>query len=91
MTVYYNGLTLLPVLTFYVLDAPHDCFACLGKDPDRIYSIFQLTTEQRTRREAVAKFNSADFNALTRSDAAGFISDLLESNGRTVMERLTFK
>ena len=31
---------LIPVLTFICLDKPHDCFACLGKDPDRNYSIF---------------------------------------------------
>ena len=30
----------LPVIwAFFLLDKPHDCFRCLGKDPDRIFSI----------------------------------------------------
>jgi len=33
-------LELLPFLTFFWLDEPHDCFVCLGKDPDRVYSVF---------------------------------------------------
>ena len=35
-----NLSILIPVFTFLLLDKPHDCFVCLGKDPDRIYSIF---------------------------------------------------
>ena len=34
---------LVPFLAFFLLDQPHDCFVCLGKDPDRIYSSLQLT------------------------------------------------
>ena len=30
---------LLPVFTFLLLSDPHDCYVCLGKDPDRKYSI----------------------------------------------------
>ena len=36
----YDLTVLLPVVTFLLFDDPHDCFACLGKDPDRIYSSF---------------------------------------------------
>ena len=31
-------LQVIPLLAFYTFDRPHDCFVCLGKDPDRIYS-----------------------------------------------------
>ena len=34
---------LLPFLFYFVLNKPHDCFICLGKDPDRRFSKFQLT------------------------------------------------
>ena len=43
----YNMVELIPFLTFYLLDRPHDCFECLGKDPDRIYSSLQLTKLER--------------------------------------------
>ena len=33
-------LVLLPVLMFLAFDDPHDCFTCIGKDPDRKYSRF---------------------------------------------------
>ena len=29
---------LLPIWAFFLLNVPHDCFKCLGKDPDRIFS-----------------------------------------------------
>ena len=31
---------LIPSLTFFAINKPHDCFVCLGKDPERIYSRF---------------------------------------------------
>ena len=31
---------LLPIIVFFLLDQPHDCFTCLGKDPDHLYSSF---------------------------------------------------
>ena len=30
---------LLPIWAFLLLNTPHDCFKCLGKDPDRIFSV----------------------------------------------------
>ena len=49
---------LFPVFTFLILNNPHDCYECLSKNPDRIYSRFQLTYEERARRQFIAKFNS---------------------------------
>jgi len=30
----------LPIVVYFGLDEPHDCYECLGKDPDRIYSSY---------------------------------------------------
>ena len=46
MTLIYFGMILLeliPFMAFYTFNRPHDCFVCLGKDPDRVYSSLQLT------------------------------------------------
>ena len=45
-----NFWLLIPIWTFFWLHDPHDCYNCLGKDPDRIYSRFQLNVEERARR-----------------------------------------
>ena len=45
---------LLPVVLFILLDRPHDCFACLGKDPVRPYSIYQLKRKEVVDRQMVA-------------------------------------
>ena len=37
---------LLPFFGFFWFNEPHDCFQCVGKDPDRRYSIFQLTRHE---------------------------------------------
>jgi len=50
-------VTFLPIVVFLGLNKPHDCYACLGKDPDRIYSSYQLNHEERARRQFRAKFN----------------------------------
>ena len=42
---------LLPFVFFFSLNDPHDCFSCLGKDPDRRYSVFQLTRRENLIRE----------------------------------------
>jgi len=31
---------LIPMGAFFILNKPHDCYMCLGKDPERIYSRF---------------------------------------------------
>jgi len=31
---------IFPIIVFSLFYVPHDCFHCLGKDPDRRYSIF---------------------------------------------------
>ena len=39
-----NLCELVPFLSFFLLDRPHDCFVCVGRDPDRgPYSAFQLS------------------------------------------------
>ena len=37
---FIDFMILIPSLTFFALDQPHDCYICLGKDPERIYSSF---------------------------------------------------
>ena len=34
----FLAFELLPFLFYFVLNQPHDCFVCLGKDPDRRFS-----------------------------------------------------
>ena len=46
----------VPIMAFLVLNWPHDCYRCLGKDPDRIFSIHQLTKEEKTLREIRNKY-----------------------------------
>ena len=52
-----QSLLLLPINVFFAFNDPHDCFVCLGKDPDRKYSRFQLTREECARRKMVAKYS----------------------------------
>ena len=40
LIIFFDILIMLPVIFFLLLDDPHDCFTCLGKDPDRVYSSF---------------------------------------------------
>lgn len=47
---------LSPIILFLLVNEPHDCFVCHGKDPDRIYSSYQLTWEERTARKMVARY-----------------------------------
>ena len=42
----YIMFELLPFIFFFILNKPHDCFICLGKDPNRRFSMFQLTREE---------------------------------------------
>ena len=35
-----DACMMLPIIGFFLVDDPHDCYTCLGKDPDRIYSSF---------------------------------------------------
>ena len=58
---------LIPVIVFVVLDKPHDCFVCLGKDPERVYSIFQLKREESYERRISAKFGKALTESLRRN------------------------
>ena len=71
-------LLILPLGVFLALNDPHDCFVCLGRDPDRIYSTFQLTLEERTRRRMVAKYSTRLEKKMT-SDPS-FIESLLNAS-----------
>ena len=63
---------LLPIFVYFCLNDPHDCFICLGKDPDRIYSIFQLSWEDRERRKCIARFNQDELKKRF-ADTSNFI------------------
>ena len=52
---------LLPFTLYFILQRPHDCFVCLGKDPDRRFSMFQLTRRETQIREAQMKFGQGGF------------------------------
>ena len=43
-------LFLIPFFIFLAFNKPHDCFKCLGKDPERRYSIFQFNKFEREQR-----------------------------------------
>ena len=34
----YSFFSILPFIAFLVLNRPHDCYRCVGKDPERKYS-----------------------------------------------------
>ena len=58
LTVFLEGLIILPVAVYLLTNEPHDCFVCLNKDPDRAYSIYQMTTDDKIKRRMVAKYNA---------------------------------
>ena len=65
---------MVPFIFFFILNRPHDCFMCLGKDPDRRFSVFQLTKEELQQREHQVKYGYGGFNidgtiATTRNSA----------------------
>ena len=47
----YSFFSILPFLTFLILNKPHDCYRCVGKDPERKYSKFQysIIDQERSR------------------------------------------
>ena len=47
---------LMPIWAFFLLNSAHDCFKCLGKDPDRIFSISQFTKDERFARQMKQKY-----------------------------------
>ena len=62
---------------FFILIELHDCFICVGKDPERIYSSFQLNLKERAYRQLRARFNRKFEKSVTCDQA--FIQDLLHS------------
>ena len=47
---YLVMVELLPVASFLVLNYPHDCYRCFGKDPDRLFSQYQFTERELATR-----------------------------------------
>ena len=64
-------MRIVPMISFLLLNKPHDCYRCLGKDPDRIFSIHQLTERETMIREIRNKFGVQAYD------------DLIEGNGHT--------
>jgi len=61
----FDCYLMLPVVSFLLVNKPHDCYTCLGKDPDRVYSSFQLSSEERLRRRVRTKRNKRESDLLT--------------------------
>ena len=59
-------LDALPVVAFLLLNDPHDCFRCFGKDPDRTYSSFQLNLRERTYRGHKQKYGKKVASRINR-------------------------
>ena len=41
----------VPTVAYLLLNNPHDCFVCFGKDPDRNFSSFQLNLREKVYRD----------------------------------------
>lgn len=80
---FVDFMILIPSLTFFAFDKPHDCFVCLGKDPERIFSRFQLTKSQVERRKFKAKLSTT----LTQSIEKKSLIKTAESEGTLTMGR----
>ena len=65
--------SLLPFLSYFWLHEPHDCFTCVGKDPDRRYSIFQLTRRENLILEHQVQYGGGAF---------GIVGNLSNSNDK---------
>lgn len=77
---------LIPFLSYFWLNDPHDCFRCVGKDPDRRYSMFQLTQRETLMREHLVKFGSGAFSYagnLSYSKESSFILDPSETGSKS--------
>ena len=46
----------MPAIVFLVLNKPHDCFRCFGKDPDRVFSISQYTKHEQASLRLKQKY-----------------------------------
>ena len=61
---------LIPFWAFLIFNKPHDCFACLGKDPSRSYSRFQYSKQELLKLKMATKFGKVKANMLTNNDLA---------------------
>ena len=52
--IFSSVVELAPYLVFLIVNTvykPHDCFRCFGKDPERKFSIYQYTQDERKEIE----------------------------------------
>ena len=56
----YDIVSILPYWAFLLFHDPHDCFKCLGKDPERNYSMFQFNRAELLKLRYCAKFGSRE-------------------------------
>ena len=62
------SMFLMPIQAYLLLNNPHDCFKCVGKDPDRVFSISQygkreqlsLRMRQKYGKTATVLYTSRD-------------------------------
>ena len=74
---------LFPIWAFLTLDTPHDCYRCIGKDPDRIYSIYQLTKCEIIERNMKTKFGrSIDMGFAANESVIELQMSLFETSQR---------
>ena len=57
---------ILPFWAFFLLNTPHDCFRCLGKDPDRPFSITQYKRHEIFDLKMTQKYGN-NYKMLTAS------------------------
>ena len=51
-------IELLPVASYLLINYPHDCYKCLGKDPDRNFSQYQFTERELAMRSMRYKYGT---------------------------------
>ena len=59
---------LIAIWAFLIFNRPHDCFECLGKDPQRNYSMFQYGKREQMLKKMKAKHGSVKVSNLTDED-----------------------
>ena len=74
----FIGIELLPFVFYFWFNEPHDCFKCLGKDPERRYSIFQLTERENLIRDLSVKYGSGAFGMAGTLKQSEQLSDIVD-------------
>ena len=83
----YTAAQIIIVWVFFIFESPHDCFTCIGKDPDRKYSIHQYTYDQLLERKMLQKFGRRSImekpSTLASLDEREFRTHLYSTAGET--------